>query len=153
MNIFVLSKEPQIAAQCQIDKHVVKMSLESAQLLCSPFRQGVAPYKRTHYNHPCAIWLRTSIENYKWLLDHAFALTDEYNFRYGKHHKSKEVIAWCADNYKKLDLPSKGLTPFALAMPDQYKVEDPILSYRNYYRGDKKEMATWKVRQPPDWWF
>lgn len=95
MNIFILSKDPIIAAQMQCDKHVVKMILETAQLLCSPFEKGEAPYKRSHFNHPSAIWTRENKSNYEWLITHGLALCEEYTFRYGKEHKSKQVILWC----------------------------------------------------------
>ena len=95
LNIFVLHKNPQLAAQYQCDKHVVKMILETAQLLCSPYVPGVAPYRRTHYNHPCAKWTRESQSNYFWLGIHGLALADEYTYRYGKIHKSVDVIKWC----------------------------------------------------------
>ena len=123
MNIFVLDLRPNRAAQMMCDKHIIKMILESAQLLCAHFEPGIAPYKRTHYNHPCSIWIRRSRTNYQWLLDHADALCDEYAFRYGKIHKSKSVISWCRKNVDILTtLPNIGLTPFAQAMPAEYKL-------------------------------
>ena len=85
MNIFVLDYNPKRAAQMQCDKHVVKMPLETAQILCSAFEPGTAPYKRTHYNHPCSVWGRESKVNYKWLIEHGLALSDEYTYRYGKN--------------------------------------------------------------------
>ena len=78
VNIFVLDEDPIQAAFQQCNKHVVKMVTETAQLLCSVYPKGVAPYKRTHYNHPCAVWARTSLENYLWLLEHGEALGLEY---------------------------------------------------------------------------
>ena len=69
MNIFVLSNHPTTAARMQHDKHVVKMVLESTQMLCSAFEpEHKPPYKRAYFNHPCTIWTRTSKENYEWLL-------------------------------------------------------------------------------------
>ena len=79
MNIFYVELEPDAAARSLCDKHVVKMPLESAQMLCAPF--ATAPYKRVHYNHPCTVWARESKANYEWLLDHAFALLQEYTNR------------------------------------------------------------------------
>lgn len=153
MNIFVLDNDPTIAAQSQNNKHIVKMTLETAQLLCSQFHPGAAPYNRTHYNHPCSIWARSSVQNYEWLLSHGFALAKEYTYRYEKTHKSSGVIQWCQDNYSSLNLPNIGMTAFALAMPDKYKVfGDAVQSYKNYYLGDKREMAVWKKRTQPDWW-
>lgn len=121
MNIFILSEDPQEAAEMMCDKHVVKMILETAQLLCSPFPPGEAPYKRSHYNHPSAVWARESVRNYEWLIVHGLALCDEYFFRYGKQHKSKEVILWCQNNYEKLKLPIKNRTPFPKVMAEEYK--------------------------------
>jgi len=148
MNIFVLHQDPTIAAQMACDKHVVKMVLETAQLLCSVVEN--APYKRTHYNHPCAIWTRKSMSNVNWLVIHGLALCDEYTHRYGKVHKSQQVIEWCRDNIRIAD---HGLTPFALAMPDVYHSDDVVDSYRRYYIYDKMKIAAWnKTRQAPHWW-
>lgn len=148
MNIFVLDSDPTKAAQYQCDRHVVKMVLESAQLLCAAHES--APYKRTHYNHPCAVWTRSSMSNYKWLLSHAYALAAEYKKRYGKEHKCVEVLDWCRDNDPMiLDL---GLTPFAQAMPDQYKNDDPVVAYRSYYINEKNKIAKWKHGNVPAWY-
>ena len=154
MNIFVLHDSPTLSAQAQCDKHVTKMVLETAQLLCGAFPADVdVPYRRTHYNHPCAKWTRESRGNFLWLAWHGLALADEFTFRYGKAHKSREVIAWCLDNMWKLDMPDDGVTPFALAMPDEFKRADPVEAYRAYYRGGKAGIATWnKGRAAPEWW-
>ena len=113
MNIFAVDADPKIAAQQLCDKHVVKMILESAQMLCAVFPNGDAPYRRAFYNHPCTKWARESAENYEWLLDHAYAMCQEYTRRYGKVHKSLDAIGWCGSNYHKLNIPRKGLTKFA----------------------------------------
>ena len=152
MNIFILSRDPKIAAQMQCDKHVVKMILETAQLLCSPYPPGSAPYKRSHYNHPSSIWTRASKENYKWLINHGLHLCEEYSYRYGKEHKSLAVIKWCRDHMKDLKLPSKGLTPFVQVMKDEYRSKNPVSAYRNYYLKEKREIARWTRRSPPRWW-
>ena len=151
MNIFVLDTNPRLAAIHQCDKHIVKMPLETAQLLCSPFDNGTAPYRRTHYNHPSSVWARESINNYDWLITHGIHLCDEYTRRYGKTHKSLAVIYWCHDNKHLLNLPDIPLTPFKLAMPDEYKCDDAVTSYRNYYIYEKSRIATWKANQP-SWW-
>ena len=151
MNIFVLDKEPTMAAQYQCDKHVVKMILESAQLLCSIWPDGEAPYKRTHYNHPCAIWTRTSRSNYDWLLLHSYALLHEYQKRYGKIHKSKEVIDFCSKSVH--SFTSNVGTEWPQCMPDQYKMSnDVVQAYRNYYIGEKMKFAKWKLGNTPYWW-
>ena len=152
MNIFVLSDNIEQCAIYHCDKHVVKMTLETAQLLCSPFEQGDSPYRRTHYNHPCAIWARESVGNYEWLLELGYRLAEEYTHRYNKRHKCLDVIDWCDNNYYRLNLPDQGLTPWAQAMPDEYKDPCAIQAYRNYYCGDKLEFCTWTNRKAPNWW-
>jgi hypothetical protein len=153
MNIFVLDLDPEMAAIYQGDKHVVKMVLESAQLLCAPYDPGVAPYKRTHYNHPCAKWARENASNYVWLLNHAWALAREYRFRYHKDHSCIPVIDWCYTNVYKLGLPQIDLSPFAQAMPDIYKNPDPVTAYRSYYTNEKSKIVKWnKGREKPDWY-
>ena len=148
MNIFVLDLCPTKAAQYQCDRHVIKMVLETAQLLCSAHDE--APYKKTHMNHPCAVWARASMSNYRWLINHGLALADEYTARYGKTHKSREVIEWCAANPPML-LDYK-MTEFAQAMPVQYKNADPVVAYRNYYICEKNKIAKWKHGNVPVWY-
>jgi len=154
MNIFVTDVDPKIAARNLCDKHINKMLVESVQLLCSPFENNTAPYKRTHFNHPCAIWVRTSENNYKWLLEHANEIYCEYLKRFGKStHKSNEVLQWCNCNFSILNLPKIGITSFAQAMPIEYKSNDSIQSYRNYYMGVKHTIAKWeKGSAKPFWW-
>lgn len=152
MNIFVLSQDPIKAAQMQCDKHVVKMVLETAQLLCSPFPKGEAPYKRSHYNHPSAQWARESLQNYEWLITHGLALCAEYQFRYGKVHKSKAVILWCQKHFRKLKLPSQGRTPFAQVVKENCLSSNPVTAYRRYYLQEKRKIAKWTGRKPPFWW-
>jgi len=92
MNIFVSDASPIKSANNLDDKRVIKMILESAQMLCTALHEHgashLAKYKPTHKNHPCSIWARESKSNYKWLLDHMFWLSEEYSFRTGKIHKS-----------------------------------------------------------------
>ena len=151
MNIFVLDSDPVIAAQNQCDKHVVKMILESAQMLCAIYPPGDAPYRRAFYNHPCTKWVRESADNYQWLLVHALALCDEYTSRYGKVHKSQDIIRWCGDNMGALNLPDIGLTAFAQAMPDECKNQDAVVAYRTYYKEHKARFAKWTNRDIPRW--
>ncbi len=152
MNIFVLDYNPVKAAQFQCDKHVVKMPLESAQILCSAFDPGIAPYKRTHYNHPCSIWARKSRDNYIWLIQHGLALCEEFTYRYKKNHKSREVILWCQKKNKQLNFETEVKTNFTLCFDDKYKIGNAVESYRQYYKVEKKEIAKWtKCRQKPSW--
>jgi len=152
MNIFVLDINPILAAQYQCDKHVVKMCLETAQILCTVREKDNPPYKPTHRNHPCTIWARSSIANYNWLKQHLRALLDEYTFRYHKLHACEKIYNWLKVTPTP-DLPQLPLTSFALAMPDQYKTNCPVQSYRNYYIGAKSNIAAWrKSRSKPDWY-
>jgi hypothetical protein len=153
MNIFVLDLEPKKCAEYHMDKHAVKMILETAQLLCGVHwvTGGESPYKLSHKNHPCSIWARECYENYVWLCDLGMELCKEYTFRYGKRHKSQDVIEWCLVN--RPNIPIKGdITPFALAMPDECKVGDVVESYRKYYMTSKRELAVWKNREIPYWY-
>lgn len=154
MNIFVLHKDPKVAAQYMVDRHVIKMILESAQLLCSVFPEGEAPYKRTHYNHPCAKWVRESKQNYLWVVRHALALNEEYKYRWdrSRNHASVKVIQWCIERMNDLSFARVSRTPFVLAMPEECRVEDPIEAYRIYYKQHKSHIAVWKKREQPEWW-
>jgi len=150
MNIFVLDKSPVIAAQMHCNKHVVKMILETAQLLSTALRfHGVNyGYSSTHKNHPCAVWARQTRGNFIWLNILGRNLLEEYKYRYGKEHKSTPIIAEAPISY----IPDGKLTPFVQCMPDNFKVNgDAVQAYRNYYRGAKQRMLVYKKRKPPEW--
>jgi hypothetical protein len=156
MNIFVLDDDAEFAAQYHCDKHVVKMILESAQILCTAHDRYGEPipdgYKPTHRNHPCVVWASECIENYEWLWNLFKWLTVEYNFRYSKIHATSRKLLGATRNPPK-GMLSKGFrTPFALAMPDKYKTSDAVTSYRNYYLGEKRNIATWSYCETPNWW-
>ncbi len=156
MNIFVLDSNPKKCAQYHVDKHSTKMCVEYAQLLCGVHwmtegGQYEIPYKLSHKNHPCAIWARECYENYIWLCDLGLELCVEYTYRYGKRHKSQDIIEWCLLN--RPNISEKGdITPFALAMPDECKVGTAIDSYRKYYQVEKRNLANWKNREVPEWY-
>jgi hypothetical protein len=151
MNIFFLDYDVKKCAMFHNNRHCIKMILETAQLLC-----GVhwvigkeAPYKLSHKNHPCSIWARKSLSNYLYLCELGLELCKEYTYRYGKRHKSQDVIEWCLIN--KPNIPDIGFTEPAKAMPDEYKVKSVVESYRNYYMGAKSGLAVWKNREKPEW--
>ena len=155
MNIFVLHKHPVRAAQMQCDRHVVKMVLESAQMLCTAINVlgGETPYKSAHVNHPCSVWARQSLGNWLWLHDHGMALAMEYTKRYGKTHKSQAVIEEALKASDTVALSDLKRTPFVLCMPDEHKTNDPVESYRRFYIEDKSRFARWdKNTQAPGWW-
>ena len=154
MNIFLLDTDTRKCAQYHCDKHVVKMILETAQLLCGVHHMtdqvtDQVPYKLSHKNHPCAIWSRESLSNYLYLCDLGLELCKEYTYRYGKRHKSQDVIEWCVTN--KPNICDKEFTEPARAMPNEYKVDSVVESYRNYYIGEKSKIAVWKNREIPEW--
>ena len=152
MNIFALSNNPQEAAQMLCNKHVGKMLVESAQIICSAMfllGQEKTPYKPTHLKHPCVSWTASAPENMKWLYEHALELCKENFKRYGKMHKTQDVVL----ALRVPDCDSREHNPFVLAMPDKYKSSDAIQSYRNYYIGEKSKFAKWEPKtQVPYWW-
>jgi hypothetical protein len=180
MNIFYLNHNPKIAAQEHVDRHVVKMILESAQLLCTAHRvldgriQSVTQttaagkqrtikkyvhpnsnlekilYSCTHMNHPCAIWTRDSINNYMWLYELFVALCDEYTFRYGKTHKTDLLLRDILKNTP-ANIAMSGATPPAQAMPEKYRNADPVIAYQEYYIHEKRKFANWTNRSCPIW--
>jgi hypothetical protein len=153
MNIFYIDDNVKKCAEYHCDKHCIKMILESAQLLCSVHHMiGLTrdiPYKLSHKNHPCSVWVRSSLSNYMYLCDLGMELSKEYTHRYGKTHKSQTIIEWCINN--KPNIKEIGFSEPPKCMGDEYKVESVIESYRNYYMGAKKEFATWKNRDIPEW--
>ena len=166
MNLFILSLIQKEIAQYMMDKHVSKILLEAVQMLCSA-KRVLNPedeindriYKLAHKNHPVTIWCRKSKENFIWTLDLIEELHNEWRYRYGhpetKYHKSYLVAQILRENIPCDDsFDVKGLTRFALAMPEQYKTDDPVESYRNYYMSEEKQkIATWKKRrEKPEWY-
>lgn len=169
MNIFFLSADPQQAAQWHCDKHVVKMLLESTQLLWTAWQlsNGAPPadapccrssgspgYRPTHKNHPCAIWARASLGNYMWLCHLAAALATEYHYRYPESspHACEEHVVWLMENPPRL--PEGSMTWPALAMPPEFKISrDPMRCYRAFYVGSKgaRGLLTYTRRELPEW--
>lgn len=152
MNIFVTNPCPVISAQNLDDKRVIKMILESAQMLSAAMNlRGLkGPYKNTHVNHPCTIWARTTRKNYLWLTDHFIALCHEYSRRYKREHKCyplKDVFIDAQDA-----IPEGDLTPFANCTP--HKQIETIKAYKitmeEKWAVDKRK-PNWKTRSKPTW--
>jgi hypothetical protein len=175
MNIFFLDKDPVKAAEYHHDKHVVKMILETAQLLSTAHRvldgeqyidkstgrkikrwkmdsdiMESGLYKATHINHPSNVWARTSKDNYMWLYRLFTNLCAEYTYRYHKIHatdvKLSNLLSSPPNNIKDV-----GMTVMPQAMPDEYKTEDSVQAYRNYYIGAKKQQSKYTNRDVPSW--
>ncbi len=150
MNIFYLDKDPVKAAQYQYNKHVVKMILESAQMLCTAhhhyaeelgYDNSYIPYKKAHYNHPSTIWTRQNSRNYYWLYHHMLALGDEYTKRYDKTHLTISKC-WQPLQFVPKGMPLGGpITQPPQAMPDEFKRDCAIHAYWLYYVYDKKHIA------------
>lgn len=157
MNIFFLHLIPRICAQMHIDKHVIKMILETTQLLCSAHHMSNSDYtpcyKLTHKNHPSSIWTRESRSNYLWLCELGLELSKEYTYRYGKTHKCESYIKELSKNIP--PIPDIGFTEPRQAMPDMYKDNDSIEAYRGYYFFEKMYIHSWKgkinSREIPYW--
>lgn len=152
MNIFILDQDIKKCAEYHCDKHIVKMVLETAQLLCSTYyytgQENLSPYKLAHKHHPCTVWARQSLSNWLWLRDLGLALYEEYQYRYNnKDHKAGDVIL----SLETPNLPDIGLTPFPQAMPTEYQREDAIEAYRGYYIGDKAHLLKYTRREFPEW--
>ena len=152
MNIFILDKNITKCARYHCDKHVVKMILESAQILCTVCnKHGIrTPYRSTHAKHPCVLWAEASIQNWRWLRRLAQVLNEEFKYRYchQENHRSYQVI----QKLREPKLPSLGLTDHPQAMPAQYRVpSNPVLAYRSYYNGMKRPIAAWTRRREPQW--
>lgn len=158
MNIFAIDNDPVQSAKWQVNKHVTKMLLEHCQMLCTAYHlQGIdAPYKKTHENHPSSKWIRSSYDNFLWAIEHAYATAREYTDRYGKRHKSEDVLDWCEENSWRLGFDSTNLQPFAIAIKEdmicrslpEFDKSDPVKCYRLYYIHDKKHIHQWKQNKP-----
>jgi len=150
MNIFYLDEDPVKAAKVQYNKHVVKMILESAQMLCTAhhhYGNDSVPYKKAHYNHPSTVWVRQNSKQYRWLFHHMLALGDEYTKRYGKKHLSIDKcfgpLSFLPPNIprdEEFEQPPQ-------CMPDEYKDKCSVRAYWNYYIGDKSHIANTKTEK------
>ena len=156
MNIFRVDEDPTVAAQMLCDKHIVKMPLETAQMLCSVFHRydfgHLVMYKEAYKNHPCTRWAGDSKENYRWLVKHGLELCREYTKRYDKKHKCQEVIE--SVSLTPSFILDELATPQPQCMPDEYKVLDNVVqAYKYYYVGAKREIAEWNKNRPMPVWF
>ena len=179
MNIFYLDKDPVVAAQLQCDKHVVKMIVESAQMLSTAHRllDGVETkrqslsgrmgkywalpdaretllYKAVHMAHPCTVWTMQSNNNYTWHWIHFDALCKEYTHRYGKVHKTDENLRMALRELpRNIEVAPFCALPLAMgAAPECRDVNDRIGSYRKFYQTKQARFKmAWTKREVPDW--
>jgi hypothetical protein len=168
MNIFCLDQNPTTAAQFNCDQHCNKIVLECAQMMANCFSLDVLqtappnslgqPRKHSYFNHPVSKWMRETLGNLFWSLDHAFALESERLYRGYNPHFSMRFIRWVADNFDKSIVPDAPQTEFAVAIADQMQCRkhidfnflDSVGKYRLYYQYDKP-FVTWTRRTQPDW--
>lgn len=156
MNIFILHENPEIAASYLCDKHVLKMIIESFQMLSTTRRyygdDTSVLYKPTHINHPCTMWVKESKQNYNWLVRHVKAIHDQYYLRYRKTHYSFRLLYDIVKEELKQQ-PDVGLTPFALAMPNEFKNKNAVKAYRSFYVHEKYFFARWTHPSFPPYWY
>jgi hypothetical protein len=151
MNLFYLNHDPVEAARMQCDRHVVKMILETAQMLSTAHNEldgDQVAYKSTHKNHPSTVWVRGSLQHYVWAVCHLAALGDEYTRRYGKVHKT------IAEHLTALKRPPRALSANFWRDPpqcmyDECKREDTVLAYQVYYNAKADE---WAAKGRPMTW-
>ena len=166
MNIFFLDTDTKQCAKYHCDKHVVKMILEYCQLLSTAHRvldegeldewMDETLYKKTHVNHPSAVWVRQNARNYQYVFDLLFSLSTEYKQRYGKPHASWQKLRFALCTYPRNISLTNIKEPLDLnaapqCMPDEYKDDNTVQAYRNYYNGGKYQIAKWKNTVTPEW--
>ncbi len=154
MNVFYINNDPVLAAQELCDQHVLKMQIESAQMLATAHWEtgGSAPYKRAHVNHPSTKWTRQSVQHYRWLVKHGLAICEEFTKRYGNDHKTRQILEWLRDNEP--NLPDNGFAPPPQCMPEEYKNTDTVAAYKTFYIKDKvliKGLGWRKLGNAPNW--
>jgi hypothetical protein len=164
MNLFILDRMPVIAAQYNNDAHVRKIILEATEMMGYTFDHGkFKPWPwlhnyGNHFNHPMSKWVRASRQNFDWTLQHAYALCDEFAYRFDKkvQHKCREYIDWIAANLPLKNLSDTGSTDWPRCFgPWREKIdtsEDAIYDYRRYYMMSKRHLAVWTKREIPEWY-
>jgi len=154
VNIFMTSPDPAACAVMMDDRRLIKMVLETAQLLSSAYRlQGMGEqwcYKLTHQNHPCAVWTRDSRANLNWLAAHGIELANEYAYRFGRRHKSLDVILACKQQGSFLSYPETGYR-FDCSGQAVGNVFDNYQACMRAKWQDDGLLARWTKRNPPSW--
>lgn len=155
MNIFHLDKDPLLCAKYHCDKHVVKMILETGQMLCTAYQRhyGLKDdlYKPAYPHHPMTKWVGDSGGNFSFTIKLFDSLLAEYTDRYNKVHKTFRIYLLLNSKYKKWqDMKGDFINP-PLCMPDEYKLDDYVQSYKNYYIGEKMYFAKYNYSETPHW--
>lgn len=153
MNIFILDYDIKKSAEYHCDKHVVKMIVETCQILSTVARlhghTDDVLYKITHKNHPCVQWANKSLGNYKYCVELLHHLLSEYTKRYHKIHKCQQMYEY----FKLLNIKfdETNMTTFVQCMPEKYQIQDTVEAYRNYYINEKIHIAKYKHSSVPYW--
>ena len=154
MNIFHLHKEPKICAEYHCDKHVVKMILETAQMLSTAYQkhcgEDINLYKPAYPKHPMTIWVGDSGANFFWSVRLLDQLLYQYTMRYNKVHKTIKISNLLHKKHTRWQCWKTEFTPPPQCMPDEYKHKDYITAYKQYYIGEKKRFAKYTGVDTPD---
>ena len=158
MNIFAIEGDVETgeidwvkSAQSQDNLRVVKMILESCQILSTVLNeQGLdAPYRSFNPKHPSCLWAAESAANFMNLALHCEAMICEYRERFGKTHKCAAVLNKIVAMFDVDLFPTTKCTPLRLAMPDEFRSDNPIVSYRKFYAS--KPRLRYPVDKIPSW--
>lgn len=161
MNIFVMENTIERCAKSHTDRHIVKMPTELAQMISFVYYHNenwssdidtlLMSFNKAHDKHPCSLWIRESAENFMWSCELGIELVQEYRYRYNsnKHQRALDIFKYGLINTPEFSKWEQ--TKYATAMPDEFIVDCPIESYRNYYREGKVHLHQWKKRIKPTW--
>jgi Pyrimidine dimer DNA glycosylase len=165
VNFFLLSWDPDECVKAMFDKHIVKMPLETCQLLSTTWwllepdvakkwNQKNRIYKKlSNHNHGVCKWVSETEENYRIMIRFGLKMCEEFQFRQGCRHSAHDKMEFLNRSRSPNGFVQQGLTDLYLAMPDKYKDKDPVVAYRKLYMSEEKNyMAAWKNRGPPNWW-
>jgi hypothetical protein len=111
------------------------------------------PYKLTHINAPITQWVAKDKKNYLWLISLIKSLGTQFKLRYKKDHKCMEHLSWLENNIPSCCKDSDEKISFYNNVPEEFKLENVVESYRNYYILGKKDIASWeKIDNIPYWY-
>lgn len=161
MQIFILDENIEKNVQYYCDKHIIKILTEICQIMCTIYQKNTIYknlpkfiYKSTHEKHPCVLWGSESLENFKYCINLAEAIYNEYQYRYNrpdKHSKAITIINYLKKYYITIPFKKYNLTSFVQVMPEKYKKLNPIKAYRDYYINEKSHLFKWTKRNKPYW--
>ena len=147
MNIFFLDRDPVKAAEYNCNKHCIKIILEAGECL------RIAHGKPSGWkNHEIVKWVRKTRQNYLWTAHHALALCKEYSYRYDNKVHAWEEDVLALTQIVPASIMKENFTAPPQCMPAEYRLNDFVAGYRNYYLQGKRHLAKWTRREQPFWW-